>query len=440
MRPPRPATAALCVVALLTAAFGVTGCATRAHTVTVIASWDPDQAEGAAFTRTLAQFTRDTGIKVRYQDSRTINAIVRVEELGDSPPDIAILSSAAELARYAASGKLAAPDRKPAVDPSQWLYRADEPDRPYGVVLKTDLKSMIWYAPDLVADPPRTWTDLVARGASLRGRTAVTPWCLGLRSGAESGWPGTDWIEDILLRQSGVGTYRAWARGDLPWTSPKVLAAWTAWSGLLDAAGMVDRAGVKSMLLTTWDGAGAALSKAGPDGSRCALEHQGSFARAVGAGHTRYVLSPPFPDGPARADLGVEVGVDVAGLFSDSPEARRLLTYLASREGQQTWIDNARGAFFSPRADLDRQRSYGTDPVALSIATELARPNAIRCLDASDFMPQAVAGAFASAVLDYISQPDPARLPEILAQVDAVRQSVRRAEWLADPCRVARTS
>ncbi len=27
-----------------------------------------------------------------------------------------------------------------------------------------------------------------------------TPWAMGIESGAASGWPATDWIEDIMLR------------------------------------------------------------------------------------------------------------------------------------------------------------------------------------------------------------------------------------------------
>ena len=32
-------------------------------------------------------------------------------------------------------------------------------------------------------------------------------WCVGLASQQTSGWPGTDWIEDILLHQAGPARY-----------------------------------------------------------------------------------------------------------------------------------------------------------------------------------------------------------------------------------------
>ena len=35
-------------------------------------------------------------------------------------------------------------------------------------------------------------------------------WCVGIESGAASGWPGTDWIEDIVLRQAGPDSYNQW--------------------------------------------------------------------------------------------------------------------------------------------------------------------------------------------------------------------------------------
>jgi len=38
-----------------------------------------------------------------------------------------------------------------------------------------------------------------------------TPWCVGFDSEGSTGWPATDWIEDIMLRTAGLDTYAKWA-------------------------------------------------------------------------------------------------------------------------------------------------------------------------------------------------------------------------------------
>lgn len=252
-----------------------------------------------------------------------------------------------------------------------------------------------------------------------------------MRSGAESGWPGTDWVEDILLHQSGVETYRRWASGSLPWTSPQVRSAWQAWRDLLAAAGMTGDADTRRMLLTGWDEAGARQGASGPG---CALEHQGSFARALRDTYTTFLPFPRFEPGPDAGDTGVEVSVDVAGLFSEKPAARRLLTYLASQAGQAQWTAHAGGSFFSPRTDIDRATAYQSDALGGQIAGRLADPTANRCLDASDFMPQTVANAFSASILEFLSDPAPDALAPILTRLDTIRRSVPASEWLPDPC------
>jgi alpha-glucoside transport system substrate-binding protein len=429
--------AVLLAVALTTS--GATACAAvsgEAESVTVMASWDPHEREGVAFRATLARFTRDTGIEVRYQGVRTITPILRLADLGDTLPDMAVLSSPAELARYARAGRLVPLSTGEGIQDHQLLQRDGDRQHPYGVVLKTDLKSIIWY--DRTAGPvvPRTWTELVRRGADLRAAGRTPPWCLGVKSGAESGWPGTDWVEDILLHQSGVEAYRLWANGSLPWTSPEVRSAWEAWRELLAAAGMTDGASVHRMLLTGWDKAGAGLAGSGPG---CAMEHQGSFVRALGARYATFFPFPRFEPGPGPGGSGVEVSVDVAGLFSGKPAARRLLTYLASQAGQAEWTGHAGGSFFSPRTDVDRAAAYRSDAIGSRIAEQLATTAGNRCLDASDFMPQTVANAFSAAVLEFLSDPAPDRLVPILRRLDAIRQAVPTEEWLPDPCAAVAT-
>ncbi|GIJ44965.1 ABC transporter substrate-binding protein [Virgisporangium aliadipatigenens] len=390
----------------------VTSCGVAAEeTVTVLGPWDPGGKEGKAFLATLDRFTRDTGIEVRYRGVRTVNAILRLSDLAGSAPDVAVLSSPAELARYARAGRLARLPRDPGVQERQYLA-LDDPARPYGVVVKTDLKSLVWYDRTVgtaAAAPFTSFADLVERGQQVRARGGVVPWCIGVKSGAESGWPGTDWIEDILLHLYGADAYERWARGDLAWTSAEVRGAWLAWHRLLETSGMLTQS--RTMLLTAWN-------EHPP--TPCAMEHQASFLRPQGWG------VHPFPGDNSA------VSVDVAGLFHDRPAARRLLAFLASRQGQQEWTGRAGGGFFSPRTDLDRAAAYRGDDIGLLVANRLAGSS--RCLDGSDFMPQAVGTAFATAVLEFLADPRAEALDGILGRVEEVRRSVPPADWLRDAC------
>lgn len=431
MPPTRRVASLLATVALLGSAAACVPFRSAPVTVTVLAPWTEDPGEARVFMNVAGAYAKSHDFTLRYKGNRSVDSILQVEAAGSSSPDIAVLPSPASLASYASLDKLVMLDSAAGADPRQLLYRANKPDRPYGVVLKTSLKSMVWYDAGIrTATPPANWAQLVARSAAARDSGLGTPWCLGLASGTESGWPGTDWVEDILLHQSGVEAYRKWATGALPWTSVEVRSAWLAWGELLAASGMARAEAAKAMVVTGWNNV---------DRSACAMEHQASFVldKWTGAPRTAgFFLLPAFNGG---AQPAVEVSVDVAGLFSAKPQAKALLMYLASGAGQREWIKQAKGTFYSQRTDIDRRSAYGANPVAYQIAEQLATTRNL-CLDASNFMPKALGDAFSQAVLEFLAPSDPGatdaedRLSSILQELDRVQSTVVASERLADPC------
>jgi alpha-glucoside transport system substrate-binding protein len=82
--------------------------------------------------------------------------------------------------------------------------------------------------PDNFADAgyevPTTMEELVALSDQIVA-DGGTPWCIGLGSGDASGWPATDWVEDIMLRTQSPETYDAWVTNELPFDSPEVVNA-----------------------------------------------------------------------------------------------------------------------------------------------------------------------------------------------------------------------
>lgn len=434
---PRRGTALL--LALAACAAGSAACAggDDRPTVTVLGTWTG--AEAKAFERVVAPFERRTGIDVRYEGTRDVDAVLAARVDDGSPPDLAALSSPGDLIRYARSGRLASLDTVPGLADSDRSYASDwvtlgrVDGKRVAVVVKAALKSLVWYDPRTLAErnlrPPATWSEMT-NVARVLAQAGIQPWCVGLASSSASGWPGTDWIEDIMLSRYGPDVYDRWVDGVQPWTSDEVRGAWRTWGELLvigATPGSAGPDGAMSALLTPYDQAGAGLVAATP---RCGLEHQASFAAAwYGAAPDKPVSGVdydfvPFPafqppgisgtEAPAAATR--EVAGDVMAMFGDTPQARELIAYLAGTEAQTLWV---REGSLSPNRGVPLT-AYPSHPVAQGLAKALAESEAIR-FDASDRMPGPMRGAFHRAVLAYIA--NPANLDAILADLEQARMS-----------------
>jgi alpha-glucoside transport system substrate-binding protein len=409
---------ALAAVALLLT--GTAACAggDRAG-VTVLASWTGGEAD--AFRQVLDRFTARTGIRVDFRGTRALNQVLTAEVQKGTPPDIAVLPSPGDLASYV---------RRSAVRPlddvidagaeqshsPQWLHLEQMDGTRYALAIKTTLKSLIWYdprrVPGLSGDAPPTWDDLVGLSERLSTGDAAA-WCMGMGSTPVSGWPGTDWIEDLVLHQAGTAAYQRWAAGQVAWTAPEIRRAWTAWRQVALRPGLA-RDGV---LFTEFGEAGRDMDTDPPG---CFLHHQASF---VAGGGRDFV---PFPSSGARA---WEVSADLAALLTDKPEARELMRFLATDEAQSIWPAVSRGSVFSANRGVDP--AIYDDPVSRRIAQTLTG-EATLCFDASDLMPSAMTNAFYRAVLEFLQSPD--RLDTILSQLEQVRTAIPATDWLNVPC------
>ncbi|RLK53611.1 ABC transporter substrate-binding protein [Actinokineospora cianjurensis] len=404
---------------LLTALLLSSGaCGLRQETLTVLASWTGD--EEVAFRTVLDAFTEKTGIAVTYTGTRALTQVLQTDVQKGGPPDIAVLPSPAEVVRYVRAGAVkpmadAVVGEAPDAYSAQWrALRTAGTDTVHAIPVKVDLKSIVWYDPAVVPAPPGTWAELIALTERLR-TAGRAPWCVGLAAAPASGWPGTDWVEDILLHQAGPEVYRRWAAGTQAWTSAAVRQAWLTWGSLVFPPGSV-RGGVRSALVTDFGDASKSLT-----GGGCALEHQASFA--IG-GH-RDADYFPFPSvEPGNAGLA-EVSADLAVAFTDSGATRAFMAYLASADGQRIWP--ARGTAFSPRRAVEQ---HGTE-ISTRIARTLADSPGL-CFDASDLMPARMSGAFQRAALAYLA--DPTQLDTLLTDLDRVRVGLADDERLDVAC------
>ena len=173
----------------------------------------------------------------------------------------------------------------------------------YGIPTNINLKSMVWY-PKAAFDAagykvPTTWDEMLALSDQIVA-DGGTPWCVGFESGSATGWPATDWIEDIMLRTAGLDTYAKWATHQIPFNDPSVLNAAKIFGNIMFHPGLragwgrpdpVDRVRRRAVA----DVRQAAGLLAAPSGEL----HQRVLPR-VGEGRCRLRLVPASSDRPGR--------------------------------------------------------------------------------------------------------------------------------------------
>ncbi|MEV6838294.1 ABC transporter substrate-binding protein [Streptomyces sp. NPDC051133] len=410
----RTVTVGLCCLAVLAAAVvvGVRALG-QEPTVTLLANWTGDDERNLR-AAVIEPFERDHHIHVDYQGSSAESQVLGADVEAGTPPDVVVLTGPGELAAYAGQNQLEPLDDLIPRDAFGSSWATPLNGHVYWFPLKADLKSIVWY-------PAGTSERQRAQAAGRPGQ-----WCVGLGSGATSGWPGTDWIEDILLQQYGPGIYQQWARGELPWQSPKVKGAWTTWGRMVGAGGKADL--VRRALKTPYQKASEPVT-ARPRG--CTLEHQASFIRNQDAwkrADGRYEPSARLIPGATASDAW-EVSGDLVALLHDTPQARELIRHLASASVQRAW--SARESGFS--VDTRARPAPGDAGSAWhrSLAATLLDTRAAHCFDASDAMPPAVRDAFAEATIEFLAHPD--HLPALLKSLDTL-STTRDLTWLPTVC------
>ncbi|MFI1487496.1 alpha-glucoside ABC transporter substrate-binding protein [Streptomyces sp. NPDC020747] len=373
----------------------------------VLGPWTGE--EGKAFEAALNRLDDGTGRTYTYEGTRSLRETLVSQLEADAPPDVAILNSIGELTEYARRDEL-----KPLVEETAerayppWAptLLVDGRRRTYWVPLKVDLKSLVWSKEGTSSDDPT--------------------WCVGLASQATSGWPGTDWVEDILLHQAGPAVYEEWATSRLGWLNPAVRRAWTTWAELL---GDRPPKSIERSLTTSYEGV------PGPGGPRglldspgfdCAYEHQSAFIRYLYASEdVRVEPSARFLGGRAEYRDAYEVAGDMAAVFSDDPAAQELVERLSSPAGRKRWqaeADPGVRPLFPNTAGLPP--SVPTNPVEQEIDDLLNSRARTLCFDASDVMPPELRDAFHRAVLEFFRDPSKGHLDSLLRQLETVRVEV----------------
>jgi alpha-glucoside transport system substrate-binding protein len=202
-------------------------------TVSLIGVWADEEEE--ALMAMLDPFLEQTGITLEYEATRDLGPVLQTRVSGGNPPDVAGLPGASDIRALAEQDALI--DLSTVLDmdyinenyAEDWVELGTVDGTYVGLMVFTALKGNIWYNPGVFEEngwePPETFDDLDALVEEM-AETDTPPWGIALESGDASGWPGTDWIEDFVLRQSGPDVYDQWWNGEIDWSSEEIRMAW----------------------------------------------------------------------------------------------------------------------------------------------------------------------------------------------------------------------
>jgi len=391
-------------------------------TVNVLGVWDADELE--SFEALVAPWEEQTGGAMAFSGTRDMIAVLTVRVAAGNPPDVAILPNPGQMVELVEEGKLVALDYFLDMDmisqqyAQGWIDLGTVDDNLYGIFIKADSKSTVWYSPNNFAingwEVPDTWDEMIALSDRIVSE-GMNPWSVAVGSAEASGWPATDWIGEILLHESGGGVYDQWVNHEIPWTHSRIKSAWEKFGQIVLTPGYVP------------GGATTALSTHFIDGSYLTFEDPPRAAMYYLGAFTQGFISEQFPELVAGEDYAffpfptidpqyagaVTGGANVVVLFNDNPTTRSFVKYLASAEAQQIWVE--RGGFTSVNNQVSLD-AY-TNPLARLAAEQLTGATVFR-FDADDNMPSAVQKAFWKGTLAYLQ--DPLQLDSILSGIDAI--------------------
>ncbi|MFT4149498.1 MAG: ABC transporter substrate-binding protein [Paracoccaceae bacterium] len=395
----------------------------KGQTLKIDAPWSARDKE--LFESVLAYFEAATGADVQYAGGDGFEQRIMIDVEAGSPPDIAVVPQPGLAADLAKRGKLTAlpPEtadwvRENYAAGQSWvdLTTTPGPDgKPavYGFFYKVDLKSLVWYVPENFEDAgyeiPQTMEDLKALTEKIVA-DGGTPWCIGLGSGPATGWPATDWVEDMMLRNNTPADYDAWVKNDLKFDDPKVLAAIDDFGWFAKNDKFV-QGGAGSVGSTDFRDSPKGLFTSPPG---CYMHRQASFIPSFFPEGTVIGQDVDFFYFPAYA--GKDLGKPVLGagtefvITHDTPAARAFMEFLKTPIAHEVWM--AQTGFLTPYKAVNAE-VFG-DPTLRKMNDILMGADTFR-FDGSDLMPGAVgAGAFWTGMVDYVGGKDAKSVAEAI--------------------------
>ncbi|EHH08029.1 ABC transporter substrate-binding protein [Agrobacterium tumefaciens] len=384
----------------------------KGQTLTIFGPWRGE--DEALFQSVLAYFADATGVNVRYSSSENYEQQIVIDTQAGSPPNIAILPQPGLLADLAAKGFLV-----PLGDATaswvkenygagqSWVdlgsYKGKDGNKAYfAFPFKADVKSLVWYVPENFEEAgykvPESMEDLLKLTDQIVA-DGGTPWCIGLGSGGATGWPATDWVEDLMLRTQPLDVYQKWTTNEVKFTDPAVVEAINEFGKFAKNEKYVS-GGVAAVASTDFRDSPKGLFDIPP---KCYLHHQASFIPSFFPEGTKVGTDADFfymPTYASKPELGKPVlgAGTLVTITKEAPAAKAFVEFLQTPIAHEVWM--AQSSFLTPYKGVNVE-TYANEQMKrqgeiLTTATSFG-------FDGSDLMPGKIgAGAFWTGMIDFV--------------------------------------
>jgi len=364
--------------------------------------------EATRFDAAMQPFTDATGITVDYRGDKQFEAQIVVQVQAGDPPDSAPIPQPGLMQNFARQGQIyplpqAVVDRIDANYTAAWKDLGSYDGKVYGVFHRVNAKSFVWYnKPAFQAAGytiPKTWDEMFALMDKMVADGNV-PWSIGIESGSATGWPATDWVEDIMLRTAGPEVYDQWVSHEIPFNDPAVKHAVELMTSIWLNPKYV-LGGPQSIATTNF---GDAVQPLYTDPPQAWLHRQGNFITGFMQQSVQDNLETDvgvfaFPEINPEWGTPVLGGGDQFVMFNDNPSVVKFLEYLTTWYACKSWAQ-AGGALF-PHQDQNFN-DYGS-AIEADLAKILVNAKVFR-FDGSDQMPAEVGnGTFWTGMADLVT-------------------------------------
>ncbi|PZX17527.1 alpha-glucoside transport system substrate-binding protein [Palleronia aestuarii] len=373
-------------------------------------------ADDALFSNVIAYFEEATGASVNYSGSDSFEQDIVISTEANSAPNIAVFPQPGLIADLARRGEITPLGE----ETSSWIaenyaagdswvdlatFSGPDGEELFAFPYKIDVKSLVWYVPEQFEEAgyeiPESYEELKELTQQMAD-DGVTPWCIGLGSGAATGWPATDWVEDLMLRTASPETYDQWVSNEIPFDDPAVVNAIEEYGYFSKNDDFVN-GGAAAVATIDFRDAPSGLFSFPPE---CYMLKQATFIPTFFPEGTELGTDADFFYFPASSeeDLGQPVlgAGTMFAITEDSEAAQAFIEFLQTPIAHELWM--AQSGFLTPFTEANAA-VFPTD--AQRSLNEILTDATTFRFDASDLMPGEIgAGAFWTGMVDFQSGSD----------------------------------
>ncbi|MGE5597228.1 MAG: ABC transporter substrate-binding protein [Hyphomicrobiales bacterium] len=392
--------------------------------VDVLGIWGSEEVTN--FEAMVKPWQDRTGGKMNFTGTRDITAQLTLRVEGNNPPDVAAPAEVGLFQQFAREGKIISLDQCEGLEsiikdsyPQAFQDLGTVDGKLYGFFMKADTKATIWYNPHVFQDKGvepldanASFDDLIDLSNKLKDG-GIAPWSMGVESAESSGWPGTDWIQQIILNEQGEETYDGLIDGSVKFTDPKVKQAWEDFGKIALTDGYVTQGGAAGINATNFQDS---VFPPFQDPPGAAMTYLGGFASGF--------IADQFPNAKPVTDYDfftfpggkVTGGANIVYAFNNDPTTCSFLKWLAGAESQSIWVKAGGFTSVNKNVSLD---DY-PDEISKRQAQQLLEAESFR-FDLDDAIGGGLQQAYFTGITQYLQ--NPGSLDSILQNIEAARGS-----------------